>query len=275
MNRENFYKTKIISPSCVRRIDDLVPYGKFYPMDYIDKIKDNDYFYVDYLCDQERDNINTGKFENWKYHFNKYNFRDDWTFDSKKNIGFFGCSFTFGEGIKSEDTFVQMVGNNLGYNAFNFGIGGSSQERILRTFMAAIRVIEFDIVIVTLPTPVRQMYVSDDAEIINLVPMHNEEIYKKVGKQLTGLPDTYYYNKALTNINTFKMLADLKLIKLLIGSWDHPTVELTKHTMPSLALEPFPNIDKHEARDGMHPGPISQKTYASQIMEKLNARAWI
>jgi len=275
MDRDNFFKLKPISPSCTRIVKDLVPYGKFYPRDFIDKIGDSDHFYIDYLCDAERDNISSGKYSNWKYYFNQYNFRDEWHFDRRKKIGFFGCSFTFGEGIDSKDTFVQIVGNELNYSSFNFGIGGASQERILRTYMAALRVIDFDIVVVTLPTPIRQMYVSDDGEIVNLIPMHNEDAYTKVGKELTRLTDTYYYNKELTNINTFKMLADLKGIKILIGSWDHPTVELVKQTMPSIALDPFPNIDKHEARDNQHPGPISQKTYARQIMEVLRGKTWI
>jgi hypothetical protein len=47
----------------------------------------------------------------WQYRINKYNFREPWNFEAHTpKIGFFGCSFTFGEGIEYPDTFVNIVG---------------------------------------------------------------------------------------------------------------------------------------------------------------------
>ena len=71
------------------------------------------------------------------YYINEYGFRGDWDLKSnKKKVIFFGCSFTFGWGIKEEDCFYKLISNELfrDYEVINISAGGWSIETVVRFF---------------------------------------------------------------------------------------------------------------------------------------------
>jgi hypothetical protein len=43
---------------------------------------------------------------------------------------------------------------------------------------------------------------------------------------------------------------------------------------PDITINPFPNIDDKQARDKLHPGPLSHKAHAEQIIKKINDKTW-
>jgi len=197
----------------------------------------------------------------WYYMINKYNFRDEWNFeDSRKRIGFFGCSFTAGEGIESSKLHVNIVANHFGLNVFNFGSGGSSIERVARTFSAVNSLIDLDYAVVTLPAWHRQLHTGNLGDMINLIPSYPHSGYEKLCKTITSLDEDYYATRAASNINWIYDIAKHKGMKILFSSWDHPTNAFCKQMLPENTINPFPNIDDKKARDRMHPGIKSQST---------------
>jgi hypothetical protein len=212
----------------------------------------------------------------WTYYFNKYNFRDEFNINSKKQkVGFFGCSFTFGEGIKSEDTFVHKAAKNLDLEYFNFGAPGSSVERVARTFSMATKLVDLDYAIITFPSHYRQFYQAADASIINIIPGWPHAGYKKTVDTIYSLEDEFFIVKTISYINWIHDVAKFNGIKILYSSWDHPLNELCQTIAPSDTINAFPNIDDKCARDKMHPGTKSQAAHAEQIIKAFNDRAWV
>ena len=234
---------------------------------------DGEHFIKETMQDSEK--LNFVKHP-WTYYFNKYNFRDSFNINStKKKIGFFGCSFTFGEGIKQDETFVYQVANEFNLEYFNFGAPGSSVERVARTFSMATDLVNLDYAVITFPSHFRQFYQNNNSEIINLIPGWPHSGYKDLVETLYTLDEEFFAIKAISHINWIHDIAKLNNIKILYSSWDHPLNELCKFLSPDNTIDPFPNIDDKCARDNMHPGPKSQAAHAEQIIKAFHDRAWV
>jgi len=262
------------APATATSLEDLRHYGSAHT-DIVDKFEHDDTILVKAVNAFEEENVSN---DDWKYEINKYYYRGAWDLDSDKSrIGFFGCSFTFGEGIDYKDTFVKLSSDELNLNPFNFGIGGSSIERVARTFAVVNNLLDLDYAVVTLPAWYRQLHVdiNDYGKIINLIPGYPHNGFKELNKIFDIVNDDYYINRAVTAINWIYDNAKANNVKVLFSSWDHPCNELCKLMYPDNTLNPFPNIDDKCARDNMHPGPKSQLAHARQIVKGFHDRAWL
>tara|TARA_B110000503_G_scaffold142949_1_gene241773 strand:- start:2391 stop:3218 length:828 start_codon:yes stop_codon:yes gene_type:complete len=263
-----------LMPSRVSTLNDLIPFGFLNEESYSKNFKNNNEFIeLNTVQDSELEEFKNNP---WTYVIGKYNFRNTWNFDSSKpRIGFFGCSFTFGEGIKNEHTFVDIVSKNLNLNPFNFGSAGSGVERVARLFSAATSVIDFDSVVITLPGWHRQLHIDHLGNMINLIPHYPHCGFEKMSDVLTSLDEDYYIVRAATAVNWMYDIARYKNIKLIFSSWDHPQNEFCQLAFTDNTIDPFPNIDDKCARDKMHPGIKSQAAHAEQIIKAFNDRAWV
>lgn len=274
---DSFKKIISSSPSVISDIEQLSIFGYTDRKKYIVKTYKTGHT-LQYINHSEESIMSdpSNNIPRWTYFLNNYNFRDEWNFkDKRRRIGFFGCSFTFGEGIHSKNTFAKQVSSHFNLNSFNFGVGGSSIERVARTFSAVTKVIDLDYAVVTLPSWYRCLYLNSDGRLINLIPGMTESQFEAVTRLLAKLKDEYYMNNTISHVNWMVDIAKLKNIKILISSWDHPTNFFCKEMFPSITINPFPNIDDKSARDGMHPGIKSQTAHANQIIEAINDRTWI
>lgn len=67
------------------------------------------------------------------YSFNSHGFRsEEFDFDENESILFFGCSYTVGIGLPTENTWPYIVSKNLNLKCFNLGVGGSSLDAMYR-----------------------------------------------------------------------------------------------------------------------------------------------
>jgi hypothetical protein len=66
-----------------------------------------------------------------KYTFNSDGFRTD-EFSGGPNFVTIGCSFTQGVGVHREDTWAQLVSDQLGLSVYNLGISGASSDTCYR-----------------------------------------------------------------------------------------------------------------------------------------------
>lgn len=269
---EDYKKYVRTSSSSVDKLDDLSRFG-IRPNGWSTEIHTRGYRSVLTMNAQEDKIVKPG---DWEYIINRYNFRELWDFDSNKSkIGFFGCSFTFGEGIEYKDTYVNIVSTECNLNPFNFGVGGSSLQRVARTFSAVTKVIDLDYAVFTLPHWHRQMYIDNQGGIINLIPHWPHENFEELSNQLTELDEEYYVVQAVSYVNWIHDLAEHKKIKIILCSWDTPLNDLCKVMYPESTIGTFPNVDDKCARDKIHPGPISQREHAKQIIKAINDRAWV
>ena len=159
----------------------------------------------------------------------------------------------------------------LGYNGFNFGIGGSGIERTAYLFSAANRVIDLDYAVITLPDWNRTLYLNSDScgtDYVDLIHTanHNKTIdsFKKI---IYSFSDDYFIHQAIRNINWIIDVAEQYSIKLLISSWEEHTYKLINEVFTNCSIEKFEIVDK--VIDGHHPGEMSHKKYAEKIINSL------
>ena len=259
-----YEKYALTSPNRIVSLNDLKIYGLHNL--YIDP--KNEYIFLPYINNMEKKTINSN---DWKYKINKYNFRESWDFETeKKKIGFFGCSFTFGEGVEYENTFAYLVANQNNLNPFNFGIGGSSIHRITRIFSIVTKLIKLDYAVFTLPHWQRQMYLKPNGEIINLIPHWPHFDFSKISQKLTELDEDYYIIQTVSFLAWIYDLAIANKIKIILSSWDNELHKLCETIYPDLTIDTFQNIENDKARDNSHPGIKSHKNYADKINKKLD-----
>jgi len=270
------------TPVCIKNLDDL---KKYYGLNRYDNEefkrkrleRPDEYIEISYMYNDEHKYVDENS---WKYIINPWNFRDHWNFDDNRpKIGFFGCSFTFGEGIDTPNTFADMVSKKFNLNSFNFGSGGSGVERVARTVSAVVNLIDIEYAVITLPAWHRVLHIDDEGSMINLLPGYHHQRFKELSKQLTSLDEEFYATRALSLINWVydvlnqKNIAQ-KNIKFLISSWDHPLNYVCKKLIPSHTIDPFPNIDDKQARDRLHPGIKSHRAHADQIIKAFYDKNW-
>jgi hypothetical protein len=261
------------APCRITALDDLFKLGNFPKAQWQKNRVDDEHAIFTWVGKGEDKLVQPG---DWTYYINKYNFRDPWVLDTTKpKVGFFGCSFTFGEGIKSEDTFVQLVSKECNLQPFNFGISGASVHRSAKIFSTVTNLIDLDYAIFTLPQWHRQLYIDQAGSIINLIPGWSHMNHEALNNKLVEVGEEYHIVQTVSFITWIHDIAKLRNIKLILSSWDHPLNDLCQVMYPDITILPFPNIDDKQARDKLHPGPLSHVAHADQIIKKLNDKTWI
>lgn len=207
----------------------------------------------------------------WEYTVNKYGFRDIWRFEpNTKRIGFFGCSCTFGVGVDSRTTFVKLVESHYGpsnVECFNMGLPGAGTQRIAKLVSASQRLLNFDAVVLTLPTSSRFLMLNQHNLMIDFVPgfirsdFEAEEkfIYGKFGQNNL---DMYFIDYV------HWIQAELKSVKKVFWStWCQDSYKLLKTIIDKESLLPHFNFVDH-GRD-IHPGIKSHYLYSKNIINAL------
>ena len=209
----------------------------------------------------------------WQYTINQYGFRDVWRNKAKRpNIGFYGCSNTFGEGVESSKHWTTLVANHFRFNKFNFGIGGASALRIARTFVATQQVLNLNYAVILLPALHRVDYAEiseNGATEMQMLPWKNPNFSKSQEKKWTDIYATYDNSMFIMNliyaVSMITESAKAHNVKIVFSSWCGETLyTLGKINAPNL----YPNLalkTRDHARDGEHPGPESSKLFAEKL----------
>jgi len=214
----------------------------------------------------------------WNYYINPYGFRDPWNIGSTNTkIGFYGCSFTFGVGLPTHQTFSHLVKEKLTPNQvdiFNIGVGGGSIHRIAKLLAGSIELLELDLVVLTLPTYLRFLVIDENLWYHDLLPnfkiTHSNELDAKRDHLYKLFSEHDFESIAGDYIQW--MLAELskKNIKSVWSSWDEATYNVIKaYVDPSMMFPKFSHIEGDVARDQVHPGPIVHNLYADQIVDVI------
>jgi hypothetical protein len=230
-------------------------------------------------------------FDDVRYYINDYAARGDWSINVPKpdhlKIAVFGCSFTFGVGIDEEGTWHAQVKKLLKTDKpiqlINMGYPGGSISKSLKLFKYLTDVYEIDIAIFLLPTHWREEYPAYinkmGTSYHNFIPNVNphglllqkwEEFY------MFATEETQIYN-AIKAVSHIDAIAQSKNIETYFSTWDFPLYcylksnYLTKNQLLPYYefLENHKGIKDGFARDGNHPGPLSNEHFANQILEHL------
>ena len=223
-----------------------------------------------YIRNEEAPNFDK---DPWQYTINQYGFRDVWRNKAKRpNIGFYGCSNTFGEGVESSKHWTTLLSKHYNMCKYNFGVGGASALRIARTFVATQQVLNLNYAVILLPS----LHRVDCAEIrenrateMQILPWKNPNFSKSQEKKWTDIYATYDNSMFIMNliyaVSMITESAKANKVRIVFASWDPETLyTLGKINAPNL----YPNRGLRTqdlARDGGHPGPESSKLFARQL----------
>lgn len=221
-------------------------------------------------------------YKDFRYSINPYGYRGDWTHildPNIKKIGFFGCSFTFGQSCPDDyifSTVVQKLLKNK-YQSFNFGTCGSNHFHLGRLLNAVTNFINLDYAVFLLPTKNRFLTLNDEYSLVNLLPTNDETGYHRY----TGSFKDWYKcigddNLTLIQLDYIMWMLDRCLSKKIIplfSSWDNDTYELLLKNIPETYLLKqfaFNGKDKRFlGRDMLHPGILAHQIFGSYIVDKL------
>ena len=267
---------RYLSPYNVKSLAELVEFGNFAgPMAADIKnrhgiTQDSLNWKYTYIRKEEAPNFDK---DPWQYTINQYGFRDVWRNKAKRpNIGFYGCSNTFGEGVESSKHWTTLISKHYNMCKYNFGIGGASALRVARTFVATQQVLNLNYAVILLPS----LHRVDCAEIrenrateMQILPWKNPQFTKSQEKKWTDIYATYDNSMFIMNliyaVSIITESAKANKVRIVFASWDPETLyTLGKINAPNL----YPNRGLRTqdlARDGGHPGPESSKLFARQL----------
>ena len=150
----------------------------------------------------------------------------------KKNIAFFGCSFTYGLGVENEKTYPSQVQKLSGneWNCLNFGVPGGSLDLVYVIYNKVIKEIDIDCVVVQWPSIYRRMYFDEGKYVSPFHPWENE-----ISKYFAKISDSdYCVVRNLSNlqvINSFKKTFNLQSQ---LGTVDITVTSGFSHTVKNL-----------------------------------------
>lgn len=269
-----------ISNHRLRTLEDIRIFGYIRPTTKIEEFSGKD-CYVQFTNAYEQKLYDQGKIPEsnlWKYCINTYGFRDLWDLSDteQQKIGCFGDSFTFGDGLPSNELHSHYLQELSGARIFNVGKGGASIDRIARIFSVFTKFVDLDVAVFTLPHVFREFFIDPRGIVLDLIPSMGG-VHSQFMQPFHALHDNYQLSKMSFAINYILDVAAERNIKVLFTTWDMPTFDLLKMVSPNNSAEElFPNnIDPMQARDLMHPGKLSQQKHAQNIMKELYDRTWI
>ena len=267
---------RYLSPYNVKSLAELVEFGNFAgPMAADIKnrhgiTQDSLNWKYTYIRKEEAPNFDK---DPWQYTINQYGFRDVWRNKAKRpNIGFYGCSNTFGEGVESSKHWTTLLSKHYNMCKYNFGVGGASALRIARTFVATQQVLNLNYAVILLPSLHRVDYAEiseNGATEMQMLPWKNPNFSKSQEKKWTDIYATYDNSMFIMNliyaVSMITESAKAHNVKIVFSSWCGETLyTLGKINAPNL----YPNLalkTRDHARDGEHPGPESSKLFAEKL----------
>jgi hypothetical protein len=211
----------------------------------------------------------------WKYRINKYGFRDDdWNF--KKSPAFFGCSFTFGIGVKEPFPYiVQSLMRENGHPDIvvpNLGMPGSSAISIIKSFCAFSNLHPISNAFIILPDisrfPIFNYHeITDTWTVTNIIPGGDQ---KSGIKQLKHLIKFFISGQGVMHLGDYIDLAEFtakeKNIKLYWSTWlgnYNKLVDMVGKNYIDWTYQ-GPN-----GRDDMHPGILTHQIMAEKFFKVI------
>lgn len=216
---------------------------------------------------------NTSYDNSWQYEINEYGYRGNrWTFD-KNSIAFFGCSITFGIGVKTD--IASLIEKNMHITCHNIGQPGASAPVILKTFEAFNSIHPTKVAVITLPQMERIFYPTYEEGVnewryISLLPSYVDHNIEKIH----GLAYQFFNRDVCAGylvdyIKLAQLSAKVTNTRLIWSSWDLDTFNFLKEYLEPDDISPVGHLGLDKARDGVHPGPKFVTSWADILAIKI------
>jgi hypothetical protein len=228
---------------------------------------------------QSSENLVTNPFN---YYINDYGYRGRWELlPYTKKIGFFGCSCTFGAGVDEQHTFAKIIESY--YNttekkveSFNFGMNGGGVHRMAKLFSEVNNMIEFDTIVVSLPSPYRFLTLDKNNNYADIVPNASFIHAEKEKLVYSALSINELKSIFADYVRWIWAEAKAKNINVVWGSYSQDAIDSISefiddvifwHFGPPEYYNIIPYIDY--GRDNGHPGIKAHAKYAEEILKVM------
>lgn len=228
--------------------------------------------------------------DDWEYSFNKSSFRgEEYDPNARRRIAVCGCSYTFGLGIKWEQTFAyhfkQRFAEHHGFdlnevNLLNFAQGAVSNDYIARMLLTQLST-EFrpDLALVYFTHQERKEYVGHDRiEGVGVWRMEPENPHEPSLDYYTYYTDEMGFINTLRNMILVQSLLKLRKIPYVfawVGSGNlaeerymkHPVCRQYIDQLDRTHFATFTLLHDDVARDNEHPGPQSNEIFGNRLFD--------
>jgi hypothetical protein len=194
-----------------------------------------------------------------EYCFNSHGFRTQ-EFDLKYDVVAFGCSFTMGTGIHSQDSWPEQLARITGLQVANLGHAGSSNDTVFRFAQYYLKFLR----------PRYAVWLQTDRHRVELidesVPM---SLNIMAGDTRNPCAQDFFIKTWFSSDVNQKLNLEKNTMafQYLCQSLDIKPIIFPRE---AIVTKPFPMGD---ARDLIHPGPESYKTLAHQVKDLLDEPA--
>lgn len=209
--------------------------------------------------------------DEFTYKINNLGFRYDET-PKKNTICFIGCSMTFGVGLKESDTFAHIVTANLGedWQCMNLGVPASGPDIQMLNLTWALNNFKIDKIVWYMSDPLRQFWWNTAPHIIAPAFWPNESEEQEICKQIVSNEQTSYL-KTYWNLYSVFSLIKSKNVDTYCTCWTGEFHSIIEPLLTEFNIKQIGNIKwLDKARDRCHPGPLSNKEFATRILEAIN-----
>lgn len=196
--------------------------------------------------------------------------------DTKDIIGFFGDSFTMGQGVAHNEMFVNNI--SLDKSVLNLGMCGYGARTIADLFHAACRVYpNMQTAVITFPYIERFPWWNEFGRIQPLVtytsPSDNRLWAKARNAYHRYFPSTNGFKILQESVNYIKLVSGFYGVDVVLGSWNADVYSYLTDTYNSEKILKFDVLD--HGWDGAHPGPDSHSEYAGKVRKSITQKAYL
>lgn len=208
------------------------------------------------------------------YKFNNYGYRCDAFHRKDKNVMTLGCSIGFGNGIPVDKRFSSVFCQCLGkeVNDWNLSWPGVSGDYVSRMAVTCIPILKPDILLINFPNLSRREFFDIKGNIYAHRP--NRKTYSSVEQEL----HSSFMNLTSDNQDLYRLYMHYKIIESTCLLYDvkflysvHDS-DYQKFLKLNLNKDRFVKCLKKIdfARDGGHPGILSNQKHGKNYFERLN-----
>ena len=192
------------------------------------------------------------------YKLNQYGFRSqDWTDNKEECYLVLGSSNTFGTGTPEEDRWSNLIQDHTGITVYNLGINGGACDTITRSLLGWVDIIKPSKVFVLWPPPNRWEVGKQDR-----IRCYTPSLVYSMLEDKTHSDSRYCIDYLGQDFNSD--INKTRNVYTLRGICNERNIE--HYTLEGLD---FKHIDRNNARDGRHNGPLMQKAVAEEFIKLL------
>lgn len=215
----------------------------------------------------------------WYYNINELGFRGDVYRENNLLCAFYGCSFTFGQGVKYQDTWPYLIGEKYFPSKWvNFGLMGESLRHLSDLFIASSNVYNIKNAIILTPPFSRNKFLLERRVISKT---QHVNIYPQIEVKEPGYPFAARYYRMARDIDFFHLFMDnvikitlnskLKNINLIWACFEKDTAE----AFDALKIPYYfwhEDLFADRGREKSHPGPIANALFADRFSKYLERK---